>query len=392
MPNFSGKWGLTEQLQAVAAGTWTGLPTYALYAWGRNTNGQLGLNDTVSRSSPVQVGALTNWAQVSLNLGQTVGYSRVAAIKTDGTLWSWGVNTGLSEGAIGDNTVVSKSSPVQIGSLANWSQVSAGYSHTASVKTDGTLWAWGSGNSGRLGDNTIVSKSSPIQVGALTVWSQVSAGGRFTSAIRTNGTLWSWGNNASGYLGINSIIATSSPVQVGALTNWYQVSAGQQHSVAVKTDGTLWSWGVGAGGRLGLNDTVYRSSPAQVGALTNWSVASAGVANTVAVKTDGTLWSWGSAGTGGMGAVGDNASINRSSPVQIGALTNWSKVSCGRYSSAATKTDGTLWVWGYNNNGQLGQNNTISRSSPVQVGALTNWYQPAAGTFFAAAIYQGTTN
>ena len=146
-----------------------------LYAWGRNNNGQLGDDTIVDRSSPVQIGALTNWYQVSASAGGT----HTTATKTDGTLWTWGLN---SSGQLGDGTVISKSSPVQVGVLTNWAQVSAGNAFVSSVKTDGTLWTWGIGSFGRLGDGTSTNKSSPVQVGALTNWVQVSAGSTQTAA------------------------------------------------------------------------------------------------------------------------------------------------------------------------------------------------------------------
>jgi alpha-tubulin suppressor-like RCC1 family protein len=82
------------------------------------------------------------------------------------------------------------------------------------------------------------------------------------------------------------------------------------------------------------------------------------------------MWSWGS---GGSGRLGQNDTANRSSPVQVGALTEWLESAAGNYHSVAVKNTGTLWAWGLNNDGQLGQNNTTGRSSPVQVGALTTW-------------------
>ena len=112
MPNFSGIWNLKEQVQAIAAGRWTGVPTFELYAWGAGGSGQLGDGTVVNRSSPVQVGALTNWAQVS------AGDDHTACVKTDGTLFTWGDNS--PNGQLGDGTIVDKSSPVQVGALTNW--------------------------------------------------------------------------------------------------------------------------------------------------------------------------------------------------------------------------------------------------------------------------------
>jgi alpha-tubulin suppressor-like RCC1 family protein len=360
-----------------------------LWAWGNNNSGQLGLGNTAPRSSPVQVGSLTNWKQVS------GGQYSTAAIKTDGTLWTWGNNN--NGGGLGTNNTTSYSSPVQVGSLTNWKQVSVGSDgittsgHTAAIKTDGTLWSWGVNSSGQLGTNDIVHRSSPVQVGSLTNWKQVSAGSYFTTAIKTDGTLWSWGLNSSGQLGTNNTTSYSSPVQVGSLTNWKQVSAGTDgniispsgHTAAIKTDGTLWSWGLNSSGQLGTNDVVNRSSPVQVGSLTNWKLVSAGSYFTTAIKTDGTLWSW---GNNSNGQLGTNDVVHRSSPVQVGSLTNWKLVSGGNDSTSAIKTDGTLWSWGYNNYGQLGTNNNTSYYSPVQVGSLTNWKLVSSGFYSTAAI------
>jgi alpha-tubulin suppressor-like RCC1 family protein len=374
MPNFSGKWTLQAQMQAIAAGNWTGLALPSLFSWGRNDEGQLGQNDVIRRSSPVQVGALGDWSQVS------GGNEFSAAIKTNGTLWTWGNG---NQGALGQNDVIARSSPVQVGALTDWSQVSAGQvAFCAAIKTNGTLWSWGQNTSGRLGLNDTANRSSPVQVGALTDWSQVSGGSTFCAAIKTNGTLWSWGYNNAGQLGQNNVINRSSPVQVGALTDWAQVSTGGgvgASCAVIKTNGTLWSWGYNGQGQLGQNDVVRRSSPVQVGALTDWSQVSSGNGFCAAIKTNGTLWAWGSNNNGQLGQ-GDV--ISRSSPVQVGALTDWSQVSISNATCAAIKTNGTLWTWGSNGAGALGQNIAVAtdRSSPVQVGSLTTWSSISQGS------------
>jgi alpha-tubulin suppressor-like RCC1 family protein len=296
-------------------------------------------------------------------------------------LYSWGNN---ASGELGLNDVAKRSSPVQVGTLINWSQVSAGEYHSAAITTSGTLFTWGFNAQGQLGLNTagaITERSSPVQVGALTTWSQVSAGSRFCAAITTSGTLWSWGANNSGQLGQNNTIYRSSPVQVGSLSNWSKVSASVDSNscAAIKTDGTLWTWGYNYAGQLGHNDTVRRSSPVQVGALTTWDQVSAGNFHCAAIK-DGALWTWGNAAQGQLGT--GNPNNNQSSPVQVGALTTWSQVKGGYYNCAAIKTDGTLWTWGRNNAGQLGLNDVIGKSSPVQVGSLTTWSQVSAGQDF----------
>ena len=354
-----------------------------LWTWGDNSYGRLGLGDNTSRSSPVQVGSLNNWSQI--DFGEE---SHAVALRTNGTLWSWGYNV---EGQLGLGNTTSISSPVQVGALTNWLRVSSGDRHCLAVKTDGTLWSWGQNSIGQLGLNDRTHRSSPVQVGALTNWKEVSCGTSFSVAIKTDGTIWSWGYNNSGQLGLgNSGAGTnrSSPVQVGSLTDWSQVTTYFEHCLAVKTDGTLWAWGrnlsgTSTGGQLGLGDTTARSSPTQVGTLTDWYQVSTGQEHTHAVKTNGTLWAWGNNIDGRLGL---GNTTHRSSPVQLGSLTNWSFVSVGQTHATSIKTDGTLWAWGQNSAGQLGLGDTTLRSSPVQVGTTTYWIRASSGLSGSASI------
>jgi len=353
-----------------------------LWTWGQNNNGQLGNGTTTGYSSPIQIGTLTNWKQVSMN-------SSGAGIKTDGTVWTWGYNF-LSQLGIGVYNI-NYSSPIQVGSLTTWKQVFCGYNNIASLKTDGTLWMFGGDNNyGEMGNgSSVVMYSSPIQVGALTNWKQVSWGSQHIVTVKTDGTLWTWGINNQGQLGLGTVTTFGyfSPLQVGTLTNWKQVSSLNNFSAAIKTDGTLWAWGNNQYGQLGNGaNGVYYSSPIQVGSLTNWKLVSVGGRHLSAIKTDGTLWT---CGYNGCGQLGNGTGIYYSSPIQVGALTNWKQVACGYQHVVAVKTDGTLWTWGYNFNGQLGNGTTTTYSSPIQVGSLTNWKQISAGKNNTAAISDG---
>jgi len=154
------------------------------------------------------------------------------------------------------------------------------------------------------------------------------------------GGLWNWGDNACGQLGDNSTINKSSPVQtVSGGTNWKQVDAGGTTAAAIKTDGTLWLWGSACRGQLGNNSTINRSSPVQtVSSGTNWKQVSAGNYHTAAIKTDGTLWLWGNASFDGR--LGDNSTINKSSPVQtVSSGTNWKQVDAGGTTAAAIREE-----------------------------------------------------
>ena len=352
-----------------------------LWTWGNGDEGRLGINIVTNKFTPVTTFAGgTNWKQVSS------GSRYCAAIKTDGTLWTWGLGT---YGQLGDNTATNKLTPVTtFAGGTNWKQVSSGYKHCAAIKTDGTLWTWGRGADGQLGDNTVTDKSTPVTTFAGgTNWKQVSSGGAQCAAIKTDGTLWTWGLGTYGQLGDNTITNKSTPVTTFAGgTNWKQVSSGGAHCAAIKTDGTLWTWGNGSYGRLGINTITSKFTPVTTFAGgTNWKQVSGGNRHCAAIKTDGTLWTW---GNGSYGQLGDNTITNKSTPVTTFAGgTNWKQVSSGGNHCAAIKTDGTLWTWGRGTDGQLGDNTVTTKSTPVTTFAGgTNWKQVSGGYRHCAAI------
>lgn len=309
-------------------------------------------------------------------------------------LWTWGDNNDNSVGGwLGLGDAYDRSSPSQVGTLTTWRQVSCGYRNLAAIKTDGTLWGASSNEFGVLGQNNTTPRSSPVQIGSMTNWKTVCSASQWMLALKTDGTIWTCGYNWAGQLGNDTVVHYSSPIQVGTLSNWKQIAVGSYHALAIKNDGSLWSWGedtysVGApSGRLGLNYPWFAnsqySSPVQVGSLTNWKQAAGTARSSAAIKTDGTLWTWGSNNNNEMG---NGNSIDYSSPVQIGSMTDWRSVSGGRFHMAAIKKDGTLWMWGNNDNGALGLGDTARRSSPVKVGALNNWKQVTCGDGWTTAV------
>jgi alpha-tubulin suppressor-like RCC1 family protein len=345
-----------------------------LWAWGRNIVGQLGLNDTMDRSSPVQVGT-SSWLQVSA----TRNY--VLAIDINSRLYTWGEN---DQGQGGTITFNYRSSPIQIGT-SSWSLVSAGADHSLGITTTGGLFTWGYNRDGPLGIGSNVNsslRSSPVQIGT-TVWKSVATNGLATSAIRSNDTLWGWGYVF--HLGTNNIPSNthlvSSPVQIGT-SSWTQVSVGFESGLAIRNGGSLFVWGINSFGQLGLNDIGSRSSPTQIGS-SSWSQITSGSYgySAYAIRADGALFGW---GLGSDGQLGDNSIVTRSSPVQVGT-SSWSQVTAGPRWAMAIRTDGTLWAWGENSYGQLGNNTVSNRSSPVQVGT-SSWTKIACSRFHALAI------
>ncbi len=237
--------------------------------------------------------------------------------------------------------------------------------HTISIGTNGSLWAWGENSSGQLGDGTTDSSTEPVQEATGTNdWSSVSAGGNHTVSIKTDGSLWAWGANDSGQLGDTWDIVKE-PVQVDNNYDWNSISAGDKHTVAIKTDGTLWAWGANGSGQLGDGSEYNSYEPLQEYWETNdWSSVSAGGNHTVAIKTDGSLWAW---GENSRGQLGDGTVTNSTIPVREYTKANdWSSVSAGGNHTVATKTDGSLWTWGANSSGQLGDGLTVMKTIPVQ--------------------------
>jgi alpha-tubulin suppressor-like RCC1 family protein len=355
-----------------------------IYAWGNNQHGRLGTNNLTSYSSPVTVvGGITDWTQVS------AGNDFSLALRGNGTLWSWGTNYW---GSLGTNNLTSYSSPVSVvGGFTDWTQVSAGR-HSAGVRSNGSLWTWGNGTNGALGNNGTTNQSSPVTVaGGFTDWTQVScASAPWTVARRSNGTLWAWGFNSNGQLGDNTQISKSSPVSVvGGFTDWTQASAGYDHCLGVRSNGTVWAWGSNSLGAVGDNTfTARRTSPfAVVGGFTDWTSVSAGQRFSVARRSGGSLWGWGAGGL-----TGDGTSSSRRSPVAVaGGFTDWNNFPAGEggtgNSTGLTRSNGTIWTWGFGSNGMLGDGAALFRNSPVSViGGFTDWTSVSSGAFHKLAI------
>jgi len=351
-----------------------------IMTWGDNTYLQLGYPTGSTRTTP---GYMTtqrpNWRQIS------VGDSACMAVKTDGTIWGWGSQ---GSGNIGNNFIadVYTATPAQEWfASTTWKQVVNGGSGGGGIKSDGTLWTWGS--PGSNGNNTQNYNYTPAQIyGGGNNWKQIARGiYGWMAGIKTDGTLWTWGGNFYGSLGNGNVTGTSSPAQtVAGGTNWKLVSCGYNSMAAIKTDGTLWMWGDNSNGQLGDGTTISKSSPVQVATGgTNWKQVSVGDYFTVAIKTDGTLWTWGINDKGQL-ANGTSSSFPYiSSPVQsIYNTVTWKQVSAGRQYAGGIKTDGTLWMWGYNQVSQLGDGTTTNRSSPVQIlvgGVNLKWKQVSCG-------------
>jgi len=291
-----------------------------LWSWGTGNFYGTAFNDRNFRSSPTQVGTLTTW------LSAYGAYVNGFAVKTDGTLWGWGAN---ASGQLGQNNVIARSSPVQIGGLTNWTGKiagGAGSNAVVAVKSDGTLWSWGYGGSG-IGLGDYISRSSPTQVGSGTTWLNAWGTAYTFFMTKTDGTLWVFGGGGFGQTGLNGNPPGSpnSPVQVGTLTNWSSAASSQYQGFLLRNDGTIWSMGnntttqSGATGQNNSGTTTNLSSPTQIGSLTTWTSIGNFIAGGIATRSDNTIWAWGQ----NNGMLGDGTVIARSSPVQVNGGATW---------------------------------------------------------------------
>jgi alpha-tubulin suppressor-like RCC1 family protein len=325
-----------------------------LWAWGENIWGQLGDGTTDDRISPVRIGIDNDWSFVS------VGNFHSIALKTDGSLWAWGAG---GQGRLGDGAKIEghyRHSPVRIGTDNDWASISAGGSFTIAIKTDGTLWGWGVNYDYQLDsmNNEIV--YIPTRIGSDNDWAFVSTGDATVLAIKTDGSLLVWGVRENGKI--------SGPKQLGTENDWVSASVRDDFYAAIKKDGTLWTWwGVNydyrrklagnwltvstggyntmaikidgslwAWGQLGFFEGLtflkyedekvpvglYEIVPVRLWGDTSWAYISANIWYALAIMTDGSLWVWGTRNRGEGIAdgtyLGDGTEEDRRTPVQIG--------------------------------------------------------------------------
>ena len=315
--NLPVKIGVETTWTAISAGFYHTVALKAdgtLWAWGDDTKGQLGDGSAASsQSAPVKIGTDTNWTAVA------AGDFHTLALKSDGSLWAWGDN---SDFQVGNGAVVPgiQAVPVRIGTAADWVAFAAGGSHSLALKADHTLWGWGSNGSGQLGNGTGIDAVSPVQIVLAppfvnTDWTAVAAGQSHSAALKSDGSLWSWGSNLFGRLGDGTSLNSPAPVrETGGATTWVAVSTSDFHTVGRRSDGSIWSWGGNSNGQLGNGTVTDAPAPVKVGAEVDWAEVDAGSIHTVALKSNGTFWSW---GDNASGQLGDGTNIQKNSPVSV---------------------------------------------------------------------------
>ena len=344
----------------------------SLWCWGDNTDGKLGDGTTVNRAAAVEPVSGSTWRSVSAGPASTCG------IRTDGSLWCWG------EPLIG---VGQWTSPIQVAPTADWSHVGTGADHACAIKTDGSLWCWGTGTRGQLGQGDpanpgalegLLNISLPTRVGLDTNWRQVAPGGGHTCAVRTDDTLWCWGSAGYEYGAPTPIpfAYITSPIPMHTADNWASVTVGEHGTCATPTSGGVVCWGENATGNAVTVDATgdWRQvgmGVARASAVQNESAYACGV------KGDGTLWCWGAPNYLWGGLI--PLPYSPTAITRVNADTDWMTAIPGAFHVCAMKGDGSVLCWGNNQHGQQGRDVPVYITSPQPVvTAIADWQQLSA--------------
>lgn len=279
----------------------------------------------------------------------------------------WGSNLYLEAGSDTADEIVT---PIVATSLAGVVSLSAGAYHTCALRDDGTVWCWGMNSAGNLGVDPVLEQSSqPVQVTDLVEVRQLDCGGYHSCVVLMNGTVRCWGNNQYGQLGNGRIGVEESswqPVDATGLADVVYVSAGVEHSCAVVGDapgeGEVWCWGNNDLGALGDGTTTSSTVAVPVRNMLWATKVCAGGRHTCVLQSTGEVWCWGSGFSGELG----NGSFDDSTlPVQVLNIEDAVDLSCMSSHTCALLSDGSVRCWGFGELGQLGNNTENNSNVPV---------------------------
>jgi alpha-tubulin suppressor-like RCC1 family protein len=327
---------------AIAAGAEHGLALKSdgtVWAWGYNVVGQLGNGTVKSSDVPVQVSGLSSVIAIA------AGTDHSLALKSDGTVWAWGDN---EDGELGNYpfTLENSDVPVQVSGLSSVAAIAAGSAFSMALKSDGTVWTWGINSYGNLGNGIYGGTSyMPAQVTSLAGVMAIASGDLHQLALKKDGTVWAWGENEYGEVGNGTFTNPSAPgigtpVQVSGLAGVTAISGGDSYSLALKSDGTVWAWGLNDDGQLGNGTATISGTtpgccsdiPGQLSGLTGVTAIAAGFDHGMAVKSDGTVWAW---GAGDFGELGNGTFQGSPMPVQVSGLSGAAAIAGGTHFSLA---------------------------------------------------------
>lgn len=304
------------------------------------------------------------------------------ALKADGSVWSWGLNEFYRYVDAGNSKTLpvlcspgypltrNVPAPIRIEGLEQVVQISTGGDFGAALSSNGTVWTWGANGAGELGTGeTADHVCAPTQVPGLTGITAIATGFGHVLALKSDGTVWSWGSNGRGQLGNGTQVSSNVPVRVPGLADIVAISAADHydaaagHSVAVDSLGTVWAWGDNSDGQVGNDATLENcssnhhplpcvKSPVKVAGLPPVAKIMTGAEVTFAIDKNGVLWGWGTSSwlgttqsTANCAAASAGTSPCYRIPLALPHLAGFSSIVAGKVSTLALKGDGSLWSW-----------------------------------------------
>jgi len=333
--------------------------------WGRSAAGMIQVPAMLALP-----GKVMRVAVGGSNLGAFTGY----ALLEDGTVLSWGANDEgqLGNGPAGTNVALGtypkpSPRPQVVTGLSDIVDIDAGDKHALALRKDGTVWAWGWRQNGVLGDGEtppkgslrVVAAAAPIQVPGLSNIIRIVAGPLHNLALTRDGRVMAWGKNGNGELGLGTRVTGWTPATVPGLDHVIGIAAGSGGnnggvSGALRDDGSVWTWGTNSSSMIGNSKSasepdeegVLHAVPEQVKAIAGAKQLTIGGGHVAVVLGDGTVRMWGNNGYGQIG-IGSTSGAYVVRPVKVPGLTNVAAMYLGQMRSYAVRTDGTFWVWGF---------------------------------------------
>jgi len=342
----------------------------AMYCWGRNDEGQLGIGTSDSTAHPVPLEVLGGQHYVSV----TTGNGFTCGVAASGGTWCWGLSAlGALGSSVAGDACVGGQTCVPIPSLVTgglrFASVGAGATFVCAVSSANAAYCWGYDDQGQLGNGTtsVAGQDAPAPISGQWQFVSVAGGSGHACALTTGYTAMCWGANERGQLGIGNFMTQTTATAVAGGLTFSEITAGTYHTCAITPLGAAYCWGHNHYGRLGngLSDNQNQWSPqAVVGGLTFTGV-SAGGTHTCGVAA-GAAWCWGNDRYGQLGDGIADTLVHPSPEPVVGGLT-FRMVSAGIVHSCGVTPDGRVWCWGDNSYGELGDGTTSGWTTPVPV-------------------------
>jgi alpha-tubulin suppressor-like RCC1 family protein len=330
----------------------------ALYCWGANQRGQLGLGDTGQRNLPTRVGLRGDWAEV------TTGGDHDCARRADGSVFCFGAN---DIGQLGRSDIAESSVPIEVALPSGATRVVAEVNHVCTLTQDAALYCWGENLEGELGQDDaapFARQLPPVEVGTDHDWIAVDTGEGGTCGVRGSGELYCWGRNTTSQLGLGdgTPVQLRAPMRVGT-ASYVAVQTGQDQTCGIQADGALYCWGGNDFGNLGTGDRLLRSVPTQIGDKQDWRAVSLDTFHACGVDAAQHLFCWGRNAEGQLGT-GDTE--DRLTPTQVQG-EGFVQIAVGLFHTCALKADDSVWCTGANESGELGLGDTDRRNVFTQL-------------------------